>query len=130
MLFNHLYYVCRGILYLTLFILACMSYTYVVNLRRKADDPDKQDYHPFAIILAPFTLPFFLTLGIFVFIIRALLFAVFLAIFTILLVAIRKPFVFVLWHKFATKIGHPLLKVNTRLIKMAFSPWNEKPQAV
>ena len=116
----------KCMLFFLLIIFACTGYTYMVNLRRKPDDPKKREYHPFAIILAPFALVLLLSLGIFALILRALLFGCFLVIFTILLIAIRKPFIFELWHKFATKIGDPLLKIGTQLIKIAFSPWTRK----
>jgi hypothetical protein len=99
-----------------------VAYTYSANLRRNSDNPKKRDYHPFAIWMAPITLPLFLSGGILLFVLRALLYAVFLIVFVILLIAIRKPFLFQLWHKFATAIGDPLLKANTRLINMAFEP--------
>ena len=106
------------------------GYTYVVNSRREADDPKKRDYDPLAILLAPITAPIFLAGALGFFILRALLFTVFLIIFSILLVAVRKPFIFKLWDKFATWIGDPLLKVNTHLVRMAFRPWNPNPQTV
>jgi hypothetical protein len=121
MLLYHIDVICKGILIIPLIILACAAYTYVVNLRRKADDPKKRDYHPVAILLAPFTFIFFISLWLLVLILRALLFGGFLIVFTILLVALRKPFLFEWWHKFATNVGDPLLKINTRLIKLAFS---------
>ena len=130
MLLYHIEFLCKSTLILLLIILACVAYTYIMNLQRKADDPKKQDYHPFAILLAPVTSPLFLTLGFFLFMLRALLFVAFLVIFTVLLVALRKPFLFDWWHKFATKIGDPLLKANTYLIKLAFSPWKNRPQII
>lgn len=120
MLFFHFGELCRGILVVPLIILVCVVYTYFVNMQRKADDPKKRQYHPLAIILAPFTFFLFLSAGIFLFLVRALLFAGFLIIFTVLLITLRKPFLFEWWHKFATKIGDPLLEFNTRLIKIAF----------
>ena len=120
MLLPHFGEICKGTLVVPLIVLVCVIYTYFVNLQRKADDPKKRQYHPFAIILAPFTFLLFLSLGIFVLILRALLFAGFLIIFTILLIGLRKPFLFEWWHKFATKIGDPLLKFNTQLIRIAF----------
>ncbi|MEO8356176.1 MAG: hypothetical protein ABI621_09695 [Chloroflexota bacterium] len=112
------------------FILVCVAYTYVVNIRRQSDDPKKREYHPLAIILAPCTFLLFLSLGIFVFFLRALLFAGFLVVFTVLLVGLRKPFLFIWWDTFATKIGDPLLKINTELIKMAFNAGVRKPQVI
>lgn len=126
-----LYYtgdICKGILVFFLFVWLIAGYTYVVNKNRSADDPKKNVYHPSAILLAPFTFPFFAMAALVVFSIRALLFALFLVLFTILLVAIRKPFIFKLWDKFATWIGDPLLKANTALIRMAIRPWSSNSQ--
>ena len=121
MLLYHFDVICKSTLIILLLIIACMVYTYFVNLQRKEDDPKKRSYHPSANLLAPITVPFFFTLAIFMFILRAVLFMGFLVVFTILLIALRKPFIFKLWEKFATKVGDPLLKINTRLIKLAFS---------
>jgi tellurite resistance protein TehA-like permease len=96
-----------------------MVYTYFVNLRRKADDTKKRNYHAFAVLIMPFTLPLFLILGILLFILRFLLFTALLIVFAFLLITVRKPFIFEWWHKFATALGDPLLKVNTYLIKTA-----------
>ena len=122
MLLYHLDVVCKATLLIPVIILACAAYTYMANLRRKSDDPKKYDYHPFAIWLAPITIPLFLSFGIFVFVLRAFLYGLFLIVFVVLLVALRKPILFELWHKFATAIGDPLLKANTRLIRIAFEP--------
>lgn len=126
MLLYHFDVICKSILVFLLLLFACVVYTYLVNLRRKSDDPKKRRYHPFAIILAPFAWLLFLSLGFFVLILRALLFGCFLVFFTILLIAIRKPFIFAWWHKFATKVGDPLLQIGTQLIKIAFSPWTRE----
>jgi len=130
MLLYHFDDLCKGTFILLLIILACVAYTYMANLRRQTDDPKKREYHPFAIILAPFTFFLFLSLGIFVLVLRALLFAGFLGVFTIFLIGLRKPVLFVWWDMFATKIGDPLLKINTRLIKMAFNLWAREPQPI
>lgn len=130
MLFYHFGEVCKGILVVPLIILVCVMYTYFVNLRRKTDDPKKREYHPGAILLSPITVPLLLTFAAFVFILRALLFMGFLAVFTLLLIGLRKPFLFEWWHKFATKIGDPLLQVGTQLIKTAFSFWTRDPQTL
>ena len=128
MLLNYTADICKGILIFFLFIWMMAGYTYIVNKNRSTDDPRKAVYHPYAILLAPFTFPFFAMAALVVFFSRALLFALFLILFTLLLVVIRKPFIFKLWDKFATWIGDPLLKANTVLIRMAFRPWRSKPQ--
>jgi hypothetical protein len=130
MLLNYLYLkdICIGIFIIFLIIWLAAGYTYIVNRNRSADDPKKEAYHPSAILVAPFTLPFFAAAALVVFVFRALLFALFLAVFTVLLVAFRKPFIFKLWDRFATAVGDPLLKANTALIGMAFRPWTSKAQ--
>jgi len=105
---------------------ACAGYAYLVNARRTEDDPEKKKYHPLAVVTAPVSVPIFLTLGIFVFFIRAILFITFLVIFTILTVLLRKPFLLVWLDKIARKIGDALLKINTELIKLALSPWTRR----
>jgi len=122
MLLYHLDLLCKGALLIPAILLVCAAYTYVANLRRRSDDPKRRDYHPFAILLAPITFPLFLTFGILFFVFRALVHGLFLIAFAVLLVAVRKPILFQLWHGFATSIGDPLLKFNTRLIRMAFEP--------
>jgi hypothetical protein len=98
-------------------ILVITGYTFIVNSRRSANDPKKQRYHWMAILLIPITVPFHLTLAILVFLFTALVYISFFIIFTILLVVIRKWFFLVWWHKFATVVGDPLLKLNTSLIQ-------------
>lgn len=106
-------------------IIACTAYAYLANARRDKDDPKKKDYNPFAILMAPISLPLLLTLAIFVFMIRALLFAGLLFLGTIGMIALRKPFVFILLDKIAMKIGEPLLKLNTYILRLAFIPWDK-----
>jgi cbb3-type cytochrome oxidase subunit 3 len=130
MLWNYSYYICKGTLWITLVIVACTTYAYTVNARRPADDPKRKDYSPYAILAAPITVPFLITCAILIFIIRALLFAIFLFVFTIALIAIRKPFVFVWLDRIATNIGEPLLEINTNVIRLAFTPWSKSPKPI
>lgn len=131
MLFYYLTEVCKGLLVLLLIALACVVYTYFVNLQRTPDDPKKREYHPLAILLWPLTSAIYVTLllaALTVFVLRALLFAAFLLLFTIVLVARRKPFVLTLWDKFATWVGDPLLEIGTYLIRSASGLWIREPQ--
>ena len=128
MLFYYLEECCTGSLIFLMLIWLITGYTFVVNRRRLTTDPKKQDYDPLAILIAPFTAPFFFMGALVVFVVRALLFTVFIIFFTIILVAVREPFIFRLWDKFAIWIGDPLLKLNTALIRMAFRPWNPTPR--
>jgi len=99
-----------------------MSYAYIVNARRDSNDPKKRDYDLSAILIAPFTAPFLLIFAVFLLILRALLFFVFIVVFTIALIVIRKPFILEWLRKISLKIGEPLLKANTYLIRLVFNP--------
>ena len=129
MLFYHFRELCNGILLLMLVILACAGYAYYINSRRLADDPNKKDFHPLAIFLAPFTWPFFFLAFIFIFILRALLYGVFLILITIALIMIRNSFLLLWLHKIATYIGNKLLEANTFLIKLFLKPWADSPES-
>lgn len=98
----------------------CAGYTYIINLRRAPDDPLKRKYYLSGIVFAPITFIFFISLGVLVFLLRALVFTFFLILVTVLLATRRKPLLLVWWDRFALKIGEPLLKINARLIRMAF----------
>ena len=128
MLWNYSRYVCNGILLLMLFLMACAGYAYLVNARRPADDPKKKDYPLGAIFLAPFTWPLLLIAYMSLFVIKALLYGVFLILFTIALVVIRKPFLLIWLQKVATRIGDKLLEANTFLIQAAFGKRTAVPQ--
>jgi len=111
---------CNGFLLLTLFLLMCAGYAYRVNARRAADDPKKRDYPPIAIVLALFTWPFLLFASIFLFVLRVLVYGIFLILFAIALVAIRKPFLLIWLDRIFTRVGDKLLRANALLIKIAF----------
>ena len=115
---------CLASLTIPLIIVACMLYAYMVNAQRPADDPEKKDYELGAIFIAPFTFPFLIALSIVVFIVRAILFAIYLVALTIALVAIRKPFIIAWLQKLALRIGEPLMKINTELFRLAWVQWN------
>ena len=128
MLLYHLDSICKGILWFTLLIFACAGYAYRVNAKRPADDPKKRDFHPVAIFLAPFTWPFFLFAFLFIFVLRVLVYGLFLILFTIALIAIRKPFLFIWLDSIATYIGNKLLEANTFLIRIVFGDWGNNSQ--
>jgi len=130
MLLYHLDSICKGILWFTLLIFACAGYAYRVNAKRPADDPKKRDFHPAAIILAPFTWPFLLFAWIVFFMFKTLLYGVFLILFTIALLAFRKPLLLMWLDKIARKVGDKLLEANTFLIKIAFGDWERDPQTI
>jgi hypothetical protein len=96
-----------------------IGYTaYRVNSERPASDPKKRNYHPFAILLAPFIFLFFAPLALVLFVLAALLYAVFILFFTLMLIAIRKPFLFVWWRRFSSYVGEPLLRIGTYLLTL------------
>ena len=128
MLLNFVNYCCPGFILLSLIFWAFAGYAYRVNAKRPDDDPKKRGFHPGAIFLAPITWPFLLFAWISLFIIKALVYGVFLILFTIALLAFRKPFLFVWLDRIATYIGNKLLEANTFLIKIAFGDWERTPQ--
>lgn len=121
------YYCLISYFFLSLIILICAGYVYRVNARRTADDPQKRDYHPAAVPLA-IAWPLYALFWTALFILKALAYGVFLIFFTIALVVIRKPFIFKLLDKAATKIGTFFLKANTFLIRSLFK--NTKPGTI
>jgi hypothetical protein len=124
MLLYNLPKLCLASLAIPLIIVACMLYAYMVNAQRPADDPEKKEYELGAIFVAPFAFPFLIAFGLFVFILRAILFALYLVAMTVALVLIRKPFIIEWLQKIALKIGNPLLKINTQLFRLAWGQWN------
>ena len=120
MLTNNPTYLCNGFVLLTVFMLICAGYAYRVNARLAQDDPKKRDFHIGAIFLAPITWILFLLASITIFILRVVFYILFLILFTIAVLAFRRPFLFVWLDKIATKIGNKLLEANTFLIKVAF----------
>lgn len=108
--------------YISLILWVCTGYAYHVNSKLAADDPKKKDFSPAAIFLAPITLPFIILGIISLFIIKAILYGIFLVLLTLALVAVRKPFIFVWLDKIAKKIGNILLEANTFLIRLFFNP--------
>ncbi|HET9911370.1 MAG TPA: hypothetical protein VFQ13_05725 [Anaerolineales bacterium] len=99
-----------------------------MNARYPADDPKKRDYHPAAILLAPFTLPIFVMLSMLIFMMKALLYGLLLALFIVALIFIREPIIFKWLHKVAVYIGNKLLAANTAIIKLFLQPWANQPE--
>ena len=124
---DNLAYVCQGLLLLMMILFLCAGYVYRVNARRPVDDPQKKNYHIGAILLAPFTWLLFLFASVTIFILRVFFYMVFLVLFTIALIVIRKPFLLIWLDKIATKIGNKLLETNTLLIKTVFGKKVDAP---
>ena len=130
MLSSYVNYCCPVFILLSLIIWALAGYSYRVNAKRPADDPGKRDFNPAAIYLAPITWPFFLFAFILIFVLRVLVYGLFLILFTIALVAIRKPFLFIWLESIATYIGNKLLEANRFLIRIVFGDWGRNSQPI
>jgi hypothetical protein len=98
-----------------------MGYAYFVNARRGADDPQKRDYHPLAFTLLPFW-PLELSVLLVLFVLRALLYGVFLVLFTLALIFIRRPFLLMWLAKVAMYIGDRMLRLNTWIVRLFIPP--------
>jgi hypothetical protein len=129
MLRYHLDDVALCLLAFLLFAFVAVYSAYKTNSRLPEGDPKKRRFHPMSILLAPILLPLSISLAITGFLLTILLYAGFLVIFAVLLLAIRKPFLFALWNKFSTRIAEPLLKMSTHLIRAPFigEGANEEP---
>ena len=128
MLLNYFNDLCLGFLLFTLILYACASYAYRLNAKRAADDPKKLDIPLGVVLFAPLTWPLLLIGVIFLFIIKALLYGVFLVLFTVALLVIRKPFLITWLKEIAAWIGDRLLQANIFLIKIAFGDLSKKTQ--
>ena len=112
----------NGILFLVAVVIACVWYAYYTNSKRPYDDPKKKHYHPFAMLLAPITLPIFVTFYTLIFILRAATYGVFLVLFALALILVRKPFILEWLKKIALTIGNLLLEANTFLVRIFLRP--------
>lgn len=122
MLWYHLDWFCTGTLLLIAVVMACALFAYYVDSRRSDDDPEKKNYHPLAILLAPVTLPLFIIFSISIFILRVATYGVFMVLFIIALIVLRQPFILEWLRKTATTIGDRLLEANTLLIRLFLQP--------
>lgn len=93
-----------------------MGYAYYVNARLSADNPQQQNYHPLAFALFPIWPLGFLVL-IILFVLRAVLYGLFLVAFTLLLIFVRQPFLLRLLLRAAKYVGNRMLRLNTWLIR-------------
>jgi small neutral amino acid transporter SnatA (MarC family) len=111
-------------LIIAVLLIICATYAYHVNSKRPADDPKKKHYHPVTIVLAPITFPIMFVLSISFFLLRVLAYGVFLVLFILALIFIRKPFILEWLRKTAVKVGDRLLQANMLLVRF-FSPWRD-----
>lgn len=107
-------YLCAA---LPLMIILCTFYAYRVNEKKAPGDPEKRDFSPNAIWLAPFTLPVLIAFNVISLILSSLMFGIFLILFPFALLLFRKPFLIQWISKQALKVGNLLLKINTKLLR-------------
>lgn len=134
MLFYNLYlvkYLCIGMLLISVFVVACAAQAYAVNAQRSQDDPEKKDYRLGALILAVFTWPVLVPAVFSLFLLRALLYGVFIIVFTVLLIVMPRRLPEPTWLELKiTKIGEKLLEANTYLINLMLRPWAREPETI
>jgi hypothetical protein len=104
------------------FCISCAGYAYRVNAKLPADDPKRKNYHPAAIFLAPITWPLFALGWLSLLTIKALLYGIFLILFTIFLIVFQDISEPIWLEKMFIKIGNMLLKANTILTRLLFTP--------
>ena len=103
-------------------ITLCALLAYHVNSKRPEDDPKKRDYHPLAILLAPITWPLMALFGISFFILKVTTYGVFLVLYILALIFVRKPFILEWLKKTALKIGDLLMEANSALVRIFLPP--------
>ena len=118
MLFRNPTVCCSIYFWVSLFFWGAAIYAHRLNARLPDNDPKKKHYHPAAVILAPITWPLFILGAISIFIIKALLYGIFLVLFTVAIVVIRKPFLIEWLKKIINFIGRVVLQANTILIRL------------
>ena len=124
MLWSNVNCFCNGVLLLTAIVTVSALYAYLVDSRRPDEDPEKRNYHPLAIFLAPVTFPLFIVFYTSLFILRVITYGVFIVLFIIALILIRQPVFTKRVRKNATTIGDLLLEANTLLIRIFLRPWS------
>ncbi|HEY3476763.1 MAG TPA: hypothetical protein VGK56_19250 [Anaerolineales bacterium] len=122
MLLYYLNETCTGVILLMAVILACAFYAYHVDSRRPDDDPNKKNYHPLAILLAPITGPILFILIVSLFLLRVAMYGIFMVVFILALIFVRKPFILDALRKLATAVGDRLLEANSILIGFFMNP--------
>lgn len=126
---DYLKCVCIGALVVSLLVSACAGYAYYVDSQRSPDDPEKKDFRPEALVFAFFTWPILLPVIISLFLLRALLYGIFIVFFSVFLILLppesREP----TWvERKMEKIGDALLEANSFLIKLLLKPWTKGPR--
>ena len=129
MLLAYTPYCCAGCIVFSLILWAFAGYAHYVNAKLPADDPRKKDLHPAAVHLVPILWPLLILFSVLIFIIRALLYGIYLILFVSALLIFRRLFFLVWLDRIATYVGGKLLEANTALIRLALGRPPKNPQA-
>lgn len=127
MLWRYVGYCCPGLILLSLIFWALAVYSFRVNAKRAPNDPKKKDFQPAAIFLVPLTWPLLFLVWLSLLLIKALVYGVFLVLFTIALFAYQDSGMPDWLTEKLTWIGNKLLEANTFLMKVAFGDWKTQP---
>ena len=103
-----------------------MLFAFRRNEELPNDSPEKRQYHPTAILIAPFTLPLILVIQgmiwILYIILLSLFFGIFLVMFPFILIVFRNIGLLERMLELFEKLGRALLRINTFLLRMAGFP--------
>ena len=131
MLFYYAYYfkyICIGALLVSLLVSVFTMYAYSINSQRTAEDPEKRNYRPSALVIVFFTWPILLPALLSLFLLRVLFYGIFVIIFiTILLLVPRERSEPTLLERKIARIGEALLDANAVLIRLMLRPWADEP---
>lgn len=94
----------------------CAIFAYVVNSRRKPDDPQKRDYSPFSPWITPLTIPFVIIINLMFLVLGSLFAITFLIAFPLCLIFARSGESLLI--KWLIKVGEKILKINTEILKV------------
>ncbi len=124
---------------LSLLFWGCARYAYNVNEQLPNNHPKKRNFPPAAVHLTIITWPIIVVAGAIyysllamgyaaLFVCKALLYGIFLILFTFALIFIRKPFLLIWLEKVARWVGGMMLEANAALLKLFQIPWVANPQ--
>lgn len=131
MLLYRLDWLCNGILVLMALALIWALFAYYVNSQRPDDDPDKKSYHPLAVLFAPITFPILIVLSISLFILRVLIYGVFLALFILALIFMpTRTSTHMGLYRARVTIAERLLEINTLLVRFLLRPWADESDKI
>jgi preprotein translocase subunit SecY len=129
MLFYRVDWLCNGILVLMALVLVWAMIAYYFNSKRSDDDPQKKNYHPLAVVLAPITFPVGIVFYISFFILRVVTYGIFLILFILTLIFLPRPLAED-FYKRGAGIGGKLLEINTLLVRFFLKPWTDESEKI